>query len=97
MFKSYYFFFPCKALMSHFVGSSLDNAMRRSYSIVGVGPGVIFSLSVLFALRQKERAFRLQPEQGWKIKIRAAAGKKIIEGTEHRCFKSEGSVPEHQR
>jgi hypothetical protein len=42
----------------------------------------------LFASRQKDRAFRLKLEQGWKIKIRAAAGKKI-EGTERQCFRVE--------
>jgi hypothetical protein len=46
-------------------------------------------------LRQKERAFRLKLEQGWKIKIRAAAGKKI-ERTERQCFKSEGSADQQR-
>lgn len=68
--------------------------MRCGEAIVGVGPVVILVYLVRFAT--EDRAFRLKLEQGWKIKIRAAAGKKI-EGTERQCFKSEGSVPGQQR
>jgi len=57
--------------MSHFVGSSVDNAMRRSYC--GGLSGSDFSLFA-FALRQKERAFCLKLGQGWMEKQDSRGG-----------------------